>query len=89
MFYTDIFKYFVELNYFLFDKTDKRCYNHICKRLRNGGETIMDQIMEMLKNIDWEQVIATVKDIIAKIEASGIIDKAIAAVKDLIGMIAG
>ena len=49
----------------------------------------MDQIMEMIKKIDWEQVIATVKDIIAKIEESGIIDKAIAAVKDLIGMIAG
>ena len=49
----------------------------------------MDQIMEMIKNIDWEQVIATVKDIIAKIEESDIIDKAIAAVKDLIGMIAG
>ncbi|MBR3803122.1 MAG: hypothetical protein IKK37_06725 [Clostridia bacterium] len=49
----------------------------------------MDQIMEMLKSIDWEQVINTIKDIIAKIEESGIIDKAIAAVKDLIGMIAG
>ena len=49
----------------------------------------MDQIMEMIKNIDWEQVIATVKEIIAKIEESGIIANAIAAVKDLIGMIAG
>lgn len=49
----------------------------------------MDQIMEMIKGIDWEQVINTVKDIVAKIEESGIIDNAIAAVKDLIGMIAG
>jgi hypothetical protein len=49
----------------------------------------MDQIIEMIKGIDWEQVIATVKDIVAKIEESGIIDKAIAAVKDLIAMIAG
>ena len=42
----------------------------------------MDQIIEMIKGIDWEQVIATVKDIVAKIEESGIIDKAIAAVKE-------
>ena len=49
----------------------------------------MDQIMEMLGQINWEEVIATVKDIIAKIEESGIIDKVIAAVKDLIAMIAG
>ena len=49
----------------------------------------MDQIMEMLGNINWEEVIATVKDIVAKIEESGIIDKAIAAVKDLVAMIGG
>ena len=49
----------------------------------------MDQIMEMLGQIDWEEVIATVKDIVAKIEESGIIDKAIAAVKDLVAMIGG
>ena len=47
----------------------------------------MDQIMEMLKEINWEEVIATVKDIVAKIQESGIVDKAIAAVKDLIAMI--
>lgn len=47
----------------------------------------MDQIMEMLKSIDWEEVIATVKEIVAKIQESGIVDKVVAAVKDLIGMI--
>ena len=49
----------------------------------------MDQIMEMLGQIDWEEVINTVKDIVAKIQESGIIDKAIAAVTDLFKMIAG
>ena len=47
----------------------------------------MDQIMEMLGNINWEEVIATVKDVVAKIQESGIIDKVIAAVKDLIAMV--
>lgn len=47
----------------------------------------MDQIMEFIGNIDWEEVIATVKDVVAKIQESGIIDKVIAAVKDVIAMI--
>ncbi len=47
----------------------------------------MDQIMEMLKEINWEEVIATVKEIVTKIQESGIVDKIVAAVKDLIGMI--
>ncbi len=49
----------------------------------------MDQIMEMLQSIDWEQVINTIKDIVAKIEESGIIDKIVTAVTDLFNMIAG
>ncbi len=47
----------------------------------------MDQIMEMLKEINWEEVIATVKEIVAKIQESGIIDKIVAAAQDLIAMI--
>lgn len=47
----------------------------------------MDQIMEMLKEINWEEVIATVKEIVAKIQESGIVDKVVAAVKDLVAMI--
>lgn len=48
----------------------------------------MDQIMEMLQNIDWEEVIATVKDVVTKIQESGIIDKVIAFVKDLVAQVA-
>ncbi|MBQ5824035.1 MAG: hypothetical protein IIW48_04435 [Clostridia bacterium] len=47
----------------------------------------MDQIMEMLKEIDWEAVIATVKEIVTKIQDSGIVDQVVAAVKDLVAMI--
>lgn len=49
----------------------------------------MDQIMEMLGEINWEEIINTIKDIVAKIEESGIIDKVVAAVEDLFAMIAG
>lgn len=50
-----------------------------------GGENVMDQIMEMLGKIDFEKIIATVTDIVKKIEESGIIDKIVEFVKGLIG----
>lgn len=46
---------------------------------------IMDQIMEFFGNIDFEAIIATVTDIVKKIEESGIIDKIVDFVKGLIG----
>lgn len=45
----------------------------------------MDQIMEFFGNIDFEAIIATVTDIVKKIEESGIIDKIVDFVKGLIG----
>ncbi len=47
----------------------------------------MDQIMELLGKIDFEAIIATVKDVVTKIQESGIIDKVIAAVKELIAAV--
>ena len=43
----------------------------------------MDQIIEMIKGIDWEQVIATVKDIAEK--AMPIIEKVIKFIADNVG----
>ena len=45
----------------------------------------MDQIMELLGKIDFEKIIATVTDLVKKIEESGIIDKVVDFVKGLIG----
>ena len=45
----------------------------------------MDQIMEVLGKIDFEKIIATVTDLVKKIEESGIIDKIVDFVKGLIG----
>lgn len=43
----------------------------------------MDQVMEMLKNIPWEDIFNAIKEVVAKIEESGIIDKIVAALTDL------
>ena len=47
----------------------------------------MDQIIEFVKGIDWDAVIKAVKDVVAMIEKSGIVDKVVAAVTDLVKMI--
>lgn len=51
----------------------------------NQEVKIMDQIMEVLGKIDFEKIIATITDIVKKIEESGIIDKIVEFVKGLIG----
>ncbi len=45
----------------------------------------MDQIMEFLGNIDFEKIIATITDVVKKIQESGIIDKIVEFVKGLVG----
>lgn len=49
----------------------------------------MDQIMEMLGNIDFEAIMKTVQDIVAKIQESGILDKIVEAAKGLVETISG
>ena len=48
----------------------------------------MDAIMEVIGKIDFEKIISVVKEVIAWIEKSGIVDKIIEAVKGLIANIA-
>lgn len=48
----------------------------------------MDAIMEVIGKIDIEKIISVVKEVVAWIEKSGIIDKVIEAVKGLIANIA-
>ena len=45
----------------------------------------MEAITELLGNINFEEIIETVKGIVAKIQESGIIDKIVEFVKGLIG----
>lgn len=49
----------------------------------------MDQIMEILGKIDFEKILKTLQDIVTKIQESGIIDKVVAAIGNLIKSIAG
>lgn len=48
----------------------------------------MDAIMEVIGKIDIEKIISVVKEVVAWIEKSGIIDKVIEVVKGLIANIA-
>lgn len=47
----------------------------------------MDQIMGLFENINFEEIIAFVQKAIEEIQKSGIIDKVIKAITDLVGQI--
>ena len=46
-----------------------------------------NQIVDFVKNIPWDDIIKAVKDAVAMIEKSGIVDKIVAGVSDLVKMI--
>lgn len=79
--------FFVGILKDLFDKFFYRWYNlHVLNRTE---VKIMDfnQIVDFVKNIPWDDIIKAVKDVVAMIEKSGIIDKVVAAVSDVVKMI--
>lgn len=54
----------------------------------NGGEFVMDQIMEIFSKIDIEKIIEVVKKVVAWVQESGIIEKVIDFVKDIVAKVA-